>query len=708
MSDQQDSHYESSEREASRILYGLRPIILIALVSLLLIAVMPIIAYTYWQDRKAILDLSDTLIDQVSETVIAIVTGRMWHTAKVAEMSSDFVKPHLDSLTENAELESYLIATLKVHPRVCNSYLADEHGNFLALQKLSDGTISTEIIDRTVSPPNKTLKYRDLTEKVVKRETSTQVEYDPRGRPWYQGAKESGKLHLTDMYIFFREKKPGITFSAPIMNGQGDIAGVVGLDVELGAVSNFLQTVKVGKTGIAFITDSNYMVLAWSDLSSVLRWEDGEPRLMHIEELGIDWLASAYKEHISSGAERFLFEHQGKKYMGSITPFPEIFDNPWKMGVVVPEDDFLGAIKKTSRVALIIASVILAIAIALAIALGRSISRPIMSLSGEAEKIRNFELDHAIDIKSRIKEMYLLTTALSSMQTGLRAFKRYVPAELVRQLIQTGEAARRGGKKSELTFFLSDIAGFTPISESMSPEALMVHISEYLDELTSIIMAKSGTVDKYIGDAIMAFWGAPVADIDHAAHACEAALACQEKIEELNTKWENEGKTPLPTRIGIHAGEAIVGNIGSSERINYTVIGDNVNLASRLEGANKVYGTQIIISRSVYEKVSDKFVVRPLDLIAVKGKEQSIMVYELVGRRDDGVPSEKMDMIQQFSRALDLYFKQDWDGAIEMFLDIQRRFPFDHVTTLYIKKCKQFQQDPPGADWNGITFMDSK
>jgi adenylate cyclase len=707
MSHPHEPQHEGSILNSARRLYGLRPTILTALVGLLLVAVLPIITYTYWQDRRAILDLSDTLIDQVSATTISTMTGRLWHAAKVAEMSSHFVQSHMDSLAENAELESYLIASLKVHPRVCNSFLADEQGSFLAIQRLPDGTIATEIIDRTVNPPSRTLKYRDSNGKVIKTETSIEVEFDPRARPWYQGAISSGKLHLTDMYVFFREKRPGITFSAPIMNSRGNAAGVIGLDVELDMVSSFLRTLKVGKTGIAFITDSNYKVLACTDFSQVVQWEGREPRLMRLDELGVDWLTTAYKGHVSSGAGKFTFEHKGKQFMGSITPFPEVFGNPWRMGVVVPEDDFLGSVKKTNRFALVLASVIFAIAIGLAIALGRSISRPIMYLSGAAEKIRNFELDHAIDIKPRIKEIHLLATALTSMQTGLRAFKRYVPAELVRQLIRTGEAARRGGKKSKLTFFFSDIAGFTPISEGMQPEALMIHISEYLDELTGIIMESSGTVDKYIGDAIMAFWGAPASDLAHAEHACDAALACQARIRELNKKWKGEGKAPLPTRIGIHTGEAIVGNIGSSERMNYTVIGDNVNLASRLEGANKLYGTGIIISQSVYEQVTDMFISRPLDLVAVKGKEQTIMIYELIGRKDDA-PTEAVELCKSFAQAFELYLEQNWEGAIKILSNIQSTSPSDRPTSLYLQRCRNLQQNPPTSHWNGITYMNSK
>ena len=302
---------------------------------------------------------------------------------------------------------------------------------------------------------------------------------------------------------------------------------------------------------------------------------------------------------------------EAKPISHHLREFPEPFPMRWKIAVVVPEDDFTGGAKREMIIMLLISSVMLVLAVLLAFVISRGITSPVRLIAEATRKIKSFNLDEKIHIPSRIKEIQLMRDAISSMQKGLHAFRRYVPAELVRQLISTGEGAQLGGHKKELTVFFSDISGFTSIAELMPPEKLMLHLSEYFDELTRILTRHGATVDKYIGDAIMAFWGAPVHDDDHAIRACEASLACQEKIAELNRKWINEGKSALVTRIGISTGETVVGNVGSTERMNYTVMGDNVNMASRLEGANKLYGTQIIVSRQTYEAASKKFLFRP-------------------------------------------------------------------------------------------------
>ena len=182
----------------------------------------------------------------------------------------------------------------------------------------------------------------------------------------------------------------------------------------------------------------------------------------------------------------------------------------------------------------------------------------------------------------------------------------------------------------------------------------------------------------------MAFWGAPVHDDEHAVHACEAALAAQEKIAELNRKWTMEGKSALVTRIGISTGETVVGNVGSTERMNYTVMGDNVNTASRLEAANKLYGTQIIVSRETYEAASKKFWFRPLGIVAVKGKSEEKLVYELIGRRIEGEKTLPPNCVKSFTCGFDAYMSQNWNEAGAIFKNLSVKFPWDAPTNFYL------------------------
>jgi adenylate cyclase len=681
--------------------------ILIAFVNLLVVTVLFIVIYTYYSNTNTILKLSDDLIRQITETIIEKTTQYLMPASILVEISSRIAEKQTFSSPDIVQFESYTIGALAFynHPSI---YMGDERGNFLGLRKFSDGTIHTQVIDRTVTPTTETVEHRDQVGNVTKVDVSMDVQFDPRVRPWYKGAKETRKQYWTDMYIFFASQKPGITASYPVIDKNGQFVGAFGMDIELEEVSNFLQTQKIGESGITFIVNGKNEIVAYPDLSRIVKKEGEGFRPTYINELGVDWIIDAFHEYEKTGSRKFEFKSNGKRYIGSFTSFPETFGKDWKIGLIVPEDYFLGAIKKTNVISLLISLAILFVAILSARALARSISRPIELLTEETKKIKDLQLNEKVDIQSPVREIQLMSEALSAMKTGLQAFEKYVPAGLVRQLIQTGEEARLGGQKRELTVLFSDVAGFTTISEGMPPEDLMLHLSEYFEELTRIVIAQKGTIDKYIGDAIMAFWGAPIWDVNHAFNACRAALLCQKKLQELNKKWEGSGKISLPTRIGIHTGETVVGNIGSTERMNYSVLGDSVNLANRLEGVNKLYGTQIIVSQATYERVSNNFVFRLLDIVAVKGKKQGIRIYELVCERESDIAQEAEKRCEEFAEGFQAYLRQDWDLALKIFVGIGHKSPADKVAGLYIQRCKEFQKNGTGPDWEGTVYLETK
>ena len=230
--------------------------------------------------------------------------------------------------------------------------------------------------------------------------------------------------------------------------------------------------------------------------------------------------------------------------------------------------------------------------------------------------------------------------------------------------------------------------------------------------MTGILTENSGTIDKYIGDAIMAFWGSPSHDINHSVHCCLSALLCQRRLLDLNRKWSYEKKPQLITRIGIHTGEVIVGNMGSSERMNYSVIGDAVNLAARLEGTNKVYGTKIIVSDITVKHLHEHAVVRPLDIVAVKGKNEGVLIYELVALKNSDplvLPTDdQITFCDDFSKAFRFYLEQRWDEAIETFKSIEIAFGKDEPCTMYISRCEEFKISPPPPGWTGIYHLKSK
>ncbi len=286
------------------------------------------------------------------------------------------------------------------------------------------------------------------------------------------------------------------------------------------------------------------------------------------------------------------------------------------------------------------------------------------------------------------------------------AFGYYVSSSVVNEMLKDPDKLKLGGDKKEISVLFSDIRSFTSISEGMTPEALVHLLNEYLTVMTDIVFKYEGTLDKYIGDALMAFYGAPLDQPDHPRRACLSALDMMDGLKSLNEKWIQEGKKPLDIGIGINTGPMMVGNMGSAQRFDYTVMGDAVNLGSRLEGANKAYKTHILISDSTYERVKDEFVCMELDSVRVKGKKQPVRIFELVSRKE--LPARDMEAIARFHEGIRLYKNQQWDRAIETFEDVNAMDQTLYAARLYIERCNELKDAPPGPDWDGVYTMTTK
>jgi len=283
-----------------------------------------------------------------------------------------------------------------------------------------------------------------------------------------------------------------------------------------------------------------------------------------------------------------------------------------------------------------------------------------------------------------------------------------VPADLVRQLIALGVDAELGGVKNELTIMFSDIASFTSVSEKLSPETLVRYLGEYLDIVTSVLLRHDATVDKYLGDGIMAFWGAPREMPDHATKTCLAALEMQQVIAALNRQWQAEGREVVfHTRIGINTGEVIVGNMGSAQRMSYTIIGDDVNLASRIEGTNKVYATRILISESTYKRVKGQFAVRRVDKVVVIGKSAPIYLYELLGSAT-GTTDEQRQLAEQYGEAFQHYVQRRFSEASQILEQILDSHAIDGPSQVLLDRCRAYMANSPPPDWDGEFTLPSK
>ena len=294
------------------------------------------------------------------------------------------------------------------------------------------------------------------------------------------------------------------------------------------------------------------------------------------------------------------------------------------------------------------------------------------------------------------------------MRKGIRsAFENFMDPKVVHEILKEPGNIKLGGEEKEVTVYFSDIEKFSSISEKLQPAELIELLNEYLSEMTDIILDHGGFLDKYIGDAIVAAFGAPLAQPDHAVRACLATIDNQKRLRELNRKFKETGRLAINARIGLNSGRVLVGNVGSKNRLSYTVIGDEVNLGARLEAANKYYGTQTMISERTHELAKDHIEARELDMIRVVGKENPVKVFELIDRKGE-VQEAKRAVLELYEAGLREYRKREWQKAIILFQKALGKDPHDGPSLTYIERCKIYAQDPPLEDWDGVYTLTVK
>ncbi|MBR0670979.1 adenylate/guanylate cyclase domain-containing protein [Neoroseomonas soli] len=342
------------------------------------------------------------------------------------------------------------------------------------------------------------------------------------------------------------------------------------------------------------------------------------------------------------------------------------------------------------------------------------LSGGLRALTREVEAIRRLDLDHPPPAVGGAAEVHALGDALGGTKGALRLFSVYVPRDLVRKLMAEGAEAKLGGERRRLTVMFSDVQGFTTIAERMDPEELMHLTSTYFQALTDDLLEHHATIDKYIGDAVMAIWNAPKRDLTHAMHGCHAALHARHLTLRLEEDFAARGWPRLHTRFGLHSGEAVVGNVGSSDRMAYTAIGSMVNIASRLEGMNKMYGTQILVSEQTRIGAGNAFVFRPVDVVLAKGSQDPLEVHELVGLAIAPDPKDAplladpalVARLPAWREAIRLFRAGQFDRASEALREAGDPVK-DSLVAAYAARLARFPEGPPPG-WSPVTRLDSK
>jgi adenylate cyclase len=288
------------------------------------------------------------------------------------------------------------------------------------------------------------------------------------------------------------------------------------------------------------------------------------------------------------------------------------------------------------------------------------------------------------------------------------AFRQYVAPLVIEEMLKDPERMKLGGQEKVLTVLFSDLWGFTGYSERYAPHEMIAFLSEYFERMSQKVFQHWGTLKEYVGDELMAIFGAPLDQPDHAQRACLTALEMRKELAALRAEWARMGRPALRARTGINSGPMLVGNLGSRYRFAYGALGDNVNLGSRLEGLNREYGTEIIIGENTAQLVGDVFRLRELDLVRVKGRHNAVRVYELLGQAGDLMPEQVERALAPFEAGLAAYRRQDWEAAEVCFNRALQVNPADGATRTMLERCRIYRQTPPPPDWDGVFEMLSK
>jgi adenylate cyclase len=370
----------------------------------------------------------------------------------------------------------------------------------------------------------------------------------------------------------------------------------------------------------------------FAELVAAAMTHPSQSQLPSIDEINSGVVASVLRRsHNLDKNEGIVRDEDGRDYLFRLTKFALGEGYGGSILLLAAQDDFVQNVRDLQFRGLILAIIVGSAFLPAVWMFGGSMSQALKRITAQASQLQRLGEPSLAPVTSHIREIHELGTTVNLAQRAIWSFAHFVPKEIVRGVIDNSISTRLGGVKQEITLVFTDVQGFTTIAEAADPDMLMRQTSRYFSALTEAFLAEGGTIDKFIGDAVMVFWNAPNPQADHVARACRAALAAKAAGERLNAEFEAEGLTPFITRFGIHVGEAVVGNVGSTERMNYTALGNTVNLAARLEGLNKQVGTTILASEAVFSRVRDQFTFNAFDAVIAKGMTKATRIFELVG-----------------------------------------------------------------------------
>jgi adenylate cyclase len=686
----------------------------ITLLTLMVLIVLPLAAALLWLGWRAVDQLEDRSIRHrmaaLDSAVESFLTSGLRVVVAVGSTLAETQAFAPGSTVPDEERLRQFVVIIGRYPAMAAIYVGYEDGRFLYVGRTETLSISQRL--EFDAPDAPSLLMRTIVAgEGMRRETwwfhladgthspvrTRMVDFDPRARPWYVEAMHAKGPVLTEPYSFAQTRVVGVSAGMPLRQG-----GVIGFDFTLDTLSRLIGDYRFTPNSVIMVASDTGTVFMESEACRI----EGGTCLP-----GEDQVRAAMRAAITravGGDERIERDVVlgGRNYRLLVHQVPPALGRRYMVAAAVPISELAvdsrtllerAALAATLAVALAIFGVLLA-----SFVLSRSISR----VAAKTERIRNLDFSDRTRVQSRITEIVRLSDSVERMREGLEVFGRYVSKHLVHQIMRSPEAAGVGGVRREITVMFTDIEGFSRITETMEPELLTSRLSRYYDALGSAILANRGTIDKYIGDSIMAFWNAPEPDPDHVVNACRAALQAADAGRQLSEKWRRLGRPGFRTRFGLHTGPAVVGNVGAREHINYTLVGAVANQASRLEGLNKVYRTEILASGEVAGAAADRFVWRQIDRIVAAGTTEEHEIHEPMGELD--MAAQHAEFLDRWRAGRASYTDGRFEAALAAFQAAAALRADDGPCRVFVERCRNFLREGPPPGWNGTWHFDSK
>jgi len=687
--------------------YTIRTVLMLLMVGEIILAI-GITGWLWYDNGKAsVRSLTLDRCKEISARVESEIETLLATARNAAGAQIDFIKTDLIDLAapENRQpLLDYQMSFLRRHP-----YLTSIGFGF------PDGRLSVAQRD-----PDNTLKelYSDagddmLYEKKLGEELPEASPFVVTERPWFLKANEHRRPGWTDVYEFAGSPPQlGVSAFDLIVGDDSEVEVIALCDITLGPVDEFLNQLSLTENGRSAVLEGNGLLIAISRGRSLQ--QDKEGNLVRVSARDCD--DQLIKETVLTL----------EKDLGKITDWPDTGsreisteigtvllvwqtiqsekDIDWISLVAIPSVDLIAGVTERTRWTGIAFLVLILLTIPIVWRTAGAITRPVRELNNEMKQIARFEIEGTPGKPSRLTELNQMQYRMEGMRHALASFEKYVPSRVVRQLVTEDRVAVPGMEEATSCVYFSDVVGFTTIAETLAPAQLVLLGGEYLQEMSQQVLDQSGIIDKFMGDAIMAFWIAEVDGTRVTTRACRAALGSQRRLIQLRADWKARDLPQMRARIGLHTGPVLVGNIGSHSRLNYTVLGDTVNLASRLEGLNRIYGTEIIVSEEVAQIVANEMHCRLLDHVAVKGRRAGGAIYQLVCEQDRVTDTQRI-IANQHEDALTSYQAGRFEEAKNAFREIQREFPDDSPSRTLATRCQQLVDQPP-ENWAGFALLD--